>query len=200
MKSKLILLSHPQPVMGEVDTMEELFAMGLPLFHLRKEGFTEQLYTNFLNRIHKPYRDKIILHEYPALAEKYGLYGAHQKSTFTGNPLENCSLQQSKSIHSFAEVEQNKAYDTLYLSPVYDSVSKKNHPSQFSEEELTTYFKQEIERPKIYALGGVTPQNCKATINMGFDGVVMLGSIWNNIFVTKLKQQMQIALEELEVV
>lgn len=36
------------------------------------------------------------------------------------------------------------------------------------------------EKTKVIALGGVTPENYKTALEMGFDGVAMMGSVWQS--------------------
>lgn len=40
--------------------------------------------------------------------------------------------------------------------------------------------RQSIKKTKLIALGGITPENYKTALEMGFDGVALMGSIWQS--------------------
>jgi thiamine-phosphate pyrophosphorylase len=63
------------------------------------------------------------------------------------------------------------------LSPIYQSISKPDYKSDLDVPKAVaerTNFKT-----KLVALGGIATQNIDRTYKSGFDGVALLGSIWN---------------------
>lgn len=79
----------------------------------------------------------------------------------------------SCSCHSIDEARRCDGYDYVFLSPVFDSISKPGYravkfdPAQVKALEVTTI-----------ALGGVTPERFDAVSANGFDGAAMLGYLW----------------------
>jgi thiamine-phosphate pyrophosphorylase len=69
-------------------------------------------------------------------------------------------------------------YDYIFLSPVFDSISKNYHKSSFENGEIENVLKS--RKQNIYALGGITPENAEKAFRMGFDGVGVLGYIWES--------------------
>ena len=69
-----------------------------------------------------------------------------------------------------------KVYDYIFLSPVFDSISKNSHKSSFKKGDITQVLKS--SKLKIYALGGINPETAEKAFRMGFDGIAVLGYIW----------------------
>ena len=57
----------------------------------------------------------------------------------------------SRSCHSLEEVAESRELDYVFLSPVFDSISKQGYASHFSEEQLRGHVDA-----RVMALGGVT--------------------------------------------
>ena len=83
------------------------------------------------------------------------------------------------SAHSISEVK-DLVFDTdyVFLSPIFDSISKENYQSNFDLIELKEDLKNVND--KIIALGGVTLSNVVDLKTAGFDGYAQLGDFWNN--------------------
>ena len=75
----------------------------------------------------------------------------------------------------------------MFLSPIFDSISKDDYPAAFNEEELRSAAKQNIIDKKVIALGGVTYENIHLLKQYNFGGAVILGDLWNrfNIHTTQ---------------
>ena len=83
----------------------------------------------------------------------------------------------TRSYHSMSDFAKNlKVYDYIFLSPVFDSISKSSHKSSFKNGDITQVLKS--SKHKIYALGGINPETAEKAFRMGFDGVAVLGYIW----------------------
>ena len=66
----------------------------------------------------------------------------------------------SCSCHSVEEVKNRKHfYDYVFMSPVYDSISKVNYYSTYTAEELREAQKAKIIDSKVMALGGINEDN-----------------------------------------
>ena len=83
------------------------------------------------------------------------------------------------SCHSFEEVVKYKdAYDYLFLSPIFDSISKQGYRSKFSHNELLNASNLGIIDSKVIALGGVTPDKMDYLKSLHFGGIAMMGAVW----------------------
>ncbi|MBI35472.1 MAG: hypothetical protein CMP67_08940 [Flavobacteriales bacterium] len=187
---KTIVLSPQKSIENETDIVVRLFELGLTSFHLRKPHYTKQKMRSYLEKIPSVYHNRIIIHSHHRLAKKYNLKGIHlssknRKSSFK-NWLNIKSLKRKKpflrvstSFTSISELNTyNDLYDYVFLSPIFDSTSKKNYQSGFKEYSLTSATQR--SNYNVVALGGVDFENIKKAFNMGFWGCAFLNTIWSS--------------------
>ena len=67
----------------------------------------------------------------------------------------------------------------MFLSPIFDSISKSNYTSAFDMEVLKQASAHGIIDKRVMALGGITTENMAVAKDFGFGGVVVLGDLWN---------------------
>ena len=87
----------------------------------------------------------------------------------------------SRSIHSLDDLNEDlSCWDYVFLSPVFQSISKQNYGPQWENTQLTAALRycKEAYQTKVYALGGVDESRAADVCDMGFDGVALLGAIW----------------------
>lgn len=180
-----IILSNPVSLSNEIQIIHQLLDDGLELLHIRKPDYSEADYRSFLTCIHSYYRNKLVLHQFHSLAKEFGINRLHfttQKRKETTDWNQYSEFLLSTSIHSIEEFNDlPNCFEYAFLSPVFPSISKVGYVSEknlFAEVKKRTNF-----HTKLIALGGITAENGKWTMENGFDGVAMLGAIWesNNI-------------------
>jgi len=167
---------------GEDRLLEALFEQGLEYLHLRKPGSSMPQIVGLLQRIPEIYHKRIILHDNYKLVHEFGLGGIHVTGNTIAEELEAIPLHlhRSKSCHSFDEVLQcGSEYSYVFLSPIYDSISKKGYSSGFDKGELQKFFTKNSQITNCMALGGVRKDNVKELKFLGFNGGALLGSIWH---------------------
>lgn len=170
--------------MGEYETMDWLFAQGVDRYHVRRPEATFEQVKNCLNRVRKEYRSKTSIHSRHELKSTYAPCGIHHTSNSEFDS--NFQGTQSKSFHSIEEIKNNKhAYDFGFLSPVFPSISKVGYKADFDEKELQK-LNEETPFP-LYALGGISHETAKKAKELGFAGVVLFGTIWEEIRITKIE-------------
>ena len=176
---KLILMTTPYFFVEEHQILTALFEEGLEILHLRKPD-TEPVYSErLLMLIPEQYRKRIVVHDHFYLKSEYGLKGVHLNSRNSQLPPKYKG-SISCSCHTIEEVMQHKkACDYVFLSPIFDSISKDDYPAHFSQSELKEYARRKIIDRKVMALGGVGYENIKQLKDIGFGGAVLLGDIWN---------------------
>ena len=176
----IIVITKPDLFEGETDICNKLFADGLKRLHLRKPDATREQLAEWIERIEPPFRCRIVLHDHHALALKYGLGGIHINKR-NPRPTSSDGLSLSRSCHSIEEVEvcQND-FDYVFLSPIFDSISKQGYKAAFTKEELEKA--RSILSKNVYALGGITFENLPEVERLGFRGAAMLGGYWSHFF------------------
>ena len=175
---KLILITPPTCFVEEDKIITALFEEGLDILHLRKPDTAPMYAERLLTLIPEQYHKRIVVHENFYLKEEYKLKGIHLNSRNPNVP-DNYKGHISKSCHSFEEVkESKKKCDYVFLSPVFDSITKKDYHSNYTPEEIKKAHKQGIIDKKVYALGGIDVHNIKEVKKYGFGGAAIMGAIW----------------------
>lgn len=188
---KLIVISAEESFREEITILEALFHEGLEYFHLRKPSENSDGYRNFLEGVNPDFHSKIVLHDHYELTREFDLRGIHKNARNATN-WRNYAKQvdhRSVSCHSPEELKQLEApMSYAFLSPVFDSISKSGYESKFTSEILLKPFETDIP---VIALGGVAPSKVALCEEYGFDGVAVLGTIWNNNIPLSAFQEMQ---------
>ena len=178
---KLIVLSPPQWMEGEIHLAEKLIHEGIDGFHVRKPGWDRAQMAHYIGSFPATLRQKIILHDHYALADKYGLLGIHISQKHRGKGFEKIHphRQVSVSTHSLKELEQlEHRYAYAFLSPIFDSISKQGYRSGFDLHELKTFFRRHTSPVPVVALGGISRKNLPLLKHIGFTGIALLGALW----------------------
>ena len=165
----------------EIETYVLLFEAGLDYLHIRKPQATKMEIEQLIERIPLEWRQRVILHDHIDLVAHYGLQGWHLNQRNAAYLSVN-GRPHSASCHTLEELEsrQKGEYNYCFLSPIFDSVSKKNYPAAFTPEMVRWAFGQGIINQKTIALGGVTLSNLRLCQDYGFGGIALLGYIWGN--------------------
>ena len=176
---KLIVVTAPTFFVEEDKIITALFEEGLDILHLRKPETPAMYSERLLTLIPEKYHQRTITHEHFLLKEEFNLMGIHLTAR---NPKEphDYSGHISCTCHSLDEVRNKKHfYDYLFLSPIYNCITKAGVTSGFTAEELRQAGKSKIIDSKVMALGGITPDNILEIKDYGFGGAVVMGDLWN---------------------
>lgn len=178
----MIVISNPTAIVNEIAHIHALFDAGMVLFHVRKPNFNRMEMRDFIANIQPQYHTHLVLHQHHDLAEDFGIQKLHyptkerQKETFK-EPESATYL--STSTHSLTEFNQLATmFDAAFLSPIFPSISKKNHTTTIPISEIDK--NRTNKHTKLIALGGITPENLDKIICSEFDDFALLGSIWQH--------------------
>ena len=168
----IILLTKPEFFSGEAEIINALFRTGLPILHMRKPHAAAGQVDALIAQIAPPFRDRIVMHN-------HDLHSCHT--------LEEVRKKKERIFRN------NSQYSYLFLSPIFDSISKQGYRAAFTEEELRRAHSHGIIDHTVIALGGITPTNARKAIALGFGGVAVLGDIWQSADpVSRFKEYKQI--------
>ena len=200
-----VLMTYPQALPHETRLISNLMEEDWDFLHVRKPDYDKDEMINFLEMIPQ-YHHKVVLHSHFELIKEFDLAGIN----ITGKALSNLSFEEeltsacdirelsvrngeiycfgvkpdlvSYSAHGFSEV-QNLPFETSYvfLSPIFDSISKSNYRSKFEDHSILSDFLKTTNK-RIIALGGIDYDRVEICRSLGFDGYAMLGSIWTTYF------------------
>lgn len=180
----LIVISSPTPITKEASLINQLFDEGLTVFHLRKPESSSQELVLLLQEINPIHYSKIALHSHHYLAKSFGINRLHFNEVSRKQLIEDAletynadGVILSTSIHTTDDYNQlSDKFDYAFLSPVFDSISKPNYQAHvFNLNEI-----HKKTNTKLIALGGINEATCAKAFEMGFDGIALLGAIWNS--------------------
>lgn len=173
---RLIGFTPENNAINEIERIIELLKGNIDYFHIRKPKFNEEETRNYILNFPIELRQRLTIHYFPKLALEYNLGGIHLNSRNPELKNEYLGKRISYSCHSLEEVREKKVFcDYVFLSPIYNSISKEGYNSGFDLIELQN--SKEIDE-KVFALGGIREENFKELKEIGFGGAGLLGSIW----------------------
>lgn len=174
---KWIAITSPSFYEGEVAFLHDLFAAGVDLVHLRKPEATPEQCMTLLDALTDDERRRVVVHRFFELAPRYGLHGIHLNS-YNSTPLPGYGGSISRSCHTLEEVVRYKPECRyVFLSPIFDSISKHGYHATFTEEALLKAAADGTIDPQVYALGGVVPESLPTLSRLHFGGAAMLGHV-----------------------
>jgi thiamine-phosphate pyrophosphorylase len=184
---RLIVITAEDFFDKEPEAVNMLFGSGMEALHVRKPHASYAETRRFIERIDGVYHSRIVLHDHYGLTGSFALKGIHVNSRNNPGNLDFYSergLSISCSCHSFGEVAASCAgrspaiFDYMFLSPVFDSVSKAGYKHGFTPEQLSDARDGGVINNRVIALGGITAERIPLVCRYGFGGVAVLGSLW----------------------
>lgn len=182
---KIIIITLPDFFHGETDLVNSLFKAGMERLHLRKPKADKNMQEEWLQQIEPSFRQRIVVHDFHELAREYALGGIHLNGRNPNPPSwvdeekSKRSFTISRSCHSISELSQHMSdVDYMFLSPIFNSISKEGYGAAFSREELSEAKKYDLLNAKVYALGGVSLDKFPELESFGFSGATILGDLW----------------------
>lgn len=175
---KLIVITTPDFFEGEVEAISSLFNAGLKLLHLRKPEASSKELEHLLRQLPSKYLNRIVTHDHFELVSLWGLKGIHLNGRNRQAP-HGYTGHVSCSCHSLEEIVQRKSVcDYVFLSPIYDSISKQGYASTYTHASLLKAKQSGIIDSKVMALGGMSLEHLPEVKTLGFGGAVVLGDVW----------------------
>lgn len=184
---KIIAITTPKITNEDAPIIKYLFDRGIDIIHLRKPDSNVNECRRLLSKLTSQQRANIVIHDYPQLYFEFDLKGIHLNKNIT-SPPNGFSGFKTRSCHSFEEIVKYKNdFDYLFLSPIFDSISKVGYKSAFSHEELKKASDKKIIDDRVIALGGITFDKIPYLKKLNFGGVAMIGAIYHMNFKTQNK-------------
>ena len=99
-------------------------------------------------------------------------------------------LFHSKSCHSVGELSTSCEYEYVFLSPVFDSISKNGYKSNFELEEISQIFRTR-SYSNVIALGGIKAEYLPLLAETGFAGAAFLGYLFCDVDKNELNKKLE---------
>ena len=179
----ILLISPEQTSDSEIETLHTLFEAGLDCFHLRKPDTSLDTHKAYLKAIDPAYHDRIVTHNFhKGLVEHYKIKGFHLEEArwrALGDRLEayvngyrTSGFTVSSSYHEPEDLAaQAVDFDYTLLSPVFSAISKSDMPGRGFDVRHIPKF--------VVGMGGIQTSTISAALELGFQGVGVLGGVWN---------------------
>lgn len=174
------IITSPERIHGEEKIIAALLQAGAARIVLRKPYWETREYNMLLEEIDPAFFPAVIVHDNFQVCNKYPVGGIHLsgkvRGSMTTNELQLCLQRYTHSstgIHDTADIgAMPPQFNTLLLSPVFNSISKPGYTGRFAQPLPDKQGRQ------IFAMGGVNAANIGRVKQWHFDGVAVLGAIW----------------------
>ena len=185
----IIIITPENEVRKEMQHVNDLFKNGLQRLHLRKPGYSAEKVRRYIQDIDPKYHSRIVLAGNFELYKEFGLGGIHlstdarRSETIRKKVAYIPPALVSTSYHAWQKIVDNDfQYGSVFISPVFDSISKKDYKASIDPYGAAKTKQKLAERnkycPAIIGLGGVGIKEIEALYECGFDGAGLLGTIW----------------------
>lgn len=178
---ELIVITPPDYFEGEADLINQFFATGLRLLHIRKPVDDVLKFRELMKEIDQEYYPLISIHQHHELAEEFALRRLHfkeaersQLSVAHLKSLRSDGFHLSSSVHDLEELAQLQEFDYVFFGPVFDSISKAGYKGVLADDIVLPSFST-----KVFAIGGVQANRLQQLKNMNFNGAAVLGTLWH---------------------
>lgn len=168
---------------NEATIIQQLFAEGLEVFHLRKPEADEQAVRQLIEAIPAEYHNRIALHGFFHLMKYYNIHRWHFREEHRQETakeemvrLKDKGYVLSTSVHDLPTLQRlTSLFSYAFFSPVFDSISKQQYKGVAGAD----FYLKSAQKPiPVIALGGVDTGNIQSAMAMNFDGAALLGAIW----------------------
>ncbi|WP_034058828.1 beta/alpha barrel domain-containing protein [Lacinutrix jangbogonensis] len=194
----IVVIAPENDVPNEIEILNQLFQEGLENYHFRKPHKDYAAHCDYLNKIDKKYHNRIVVHYHHELINTFNLKGIHfqeqERIEHIDNPgryFKNLSLfgkTISSSFHEPKDLENCYfEFDYHLLSPVLSSLSKEGYNGRGFDVNAIDKI--------IIGMGGVTADNLSVFDTLGYNGVGVLGGIWNSTTPLAIFKKMKLHLK-----
>lgn len=182
MSFKLIAITREVVEIDESCRICNLIDAGFDYVHIRKPALQKNEMQQFIESIPTRYYNRLKLHDHFDLADKYDLAGIHLNSRNRTAPT-GFQKHVSKSCHAIEELRDIDRFEYVFLSPIFDSISKQGYKARFSKNELEN--SSNLISEKVMALGGVADKHIPYLQKIGFGGCALLGYLpWTDDYLS----------------
>lgn len=198
---KLVVITPEAIDPREPAVLTALFAAGLERCHVRKPSATHDALAAWLHAVPAEFHPRLVLHQHHNLVAELALGGRHWRDDGRAPVLPPAGPGlTSRSCHDLATLRAALgSYDAVFFGPVFPSLSKPGHgpcesiaPSDLAA--LLAARSATERRTAVIALGGVTAERIALCRALGFDGIAVLGAIWQSADPARAFARLQLSL------
>lgn len=190
----LVVISPEADRADEHAVLAAMFRAGLGRYHVRKPHTSADQLARWIEGVPACWRPRLVLHQHHQLVATHGLGGWHWRddraagatvdaSAESGTPSTPAMIR-SRSCHEVTTLRASLAqFDSVFFGPVFPSLSKPGYgPTNAGTGEMLRAALAARtageRRTVVFAIGGITVETAPRARELGFDGVAVLGAIW----------------------
>lgn len=188
---KKIIYTPEIAVPGEIEKIVSLLESGADYLYLRKPQTGIEYWMTYIEQFPFGYEARMITSSYRLLHDlKLGGFHfqrevlKHLSETDLNENLKMLQLSGKISSVTAHDMESLKRYDgrtdIILIAPLFDSISKKGHHSQWDLNTLRAYIENRSGSGSLLiGQGGVDGKKISILKEAGMDGYALLGYLWN---------------------
>lgn len=169
--SGLIVITPEHNLNGEIEVLKKICQEGVYRVHIRKPRLSKSQLRGYLKELCQRVDPSLLTIHYDRdLACEFALGGLHGAEELS---QEGDSFIRSCSCHTIEELKCAEEMDYMFLSPIFNSISKHGYEAAFDMERLII-----PSNRRVVALGGVDASNIESIADREFFSAALLGAIW----------------------
>ena len=176
---KLAIMTKSTFFVEEDKILATLFEAGLDNLHLYKPGSSPIYSERLLSLLPDSSYDKITVHGHFYLKDEYRLAGIPIDDDTQTPPIGyrgKCG-RTCRDLSKLKEIKKESNY--VFLGNIFNSLTDKTAPSNFTMNELEDAADKGLIDKKVFALGGMSADNIRVARELGFGGVVICSDLWS---------------------
>lgn len=192
--ARIAVMSPMNDRNGEHRILFKLFENGLSAYHLRRPHWSASRCCSWIESVPAKWRSRIVIHQYPHLVRKYNLGGFHQLADGALPGVSGISGKISAQCEDFSDIQKiGKHCRRVMLGPVfppekYDVTVPRRTLGEYAA--IAAYWRKQGGTAEVFAFGGVSAENIRLCREAGFDGVVVVGAVWDTSDPVKAYKQL----------
>jgi len=182
------ILEIQQESTFDLEVLNNLFAADLNLVYLRTTPVNDFNWERIIAKINPAFKKRIVI---PTSASKFvqesELIWHWKEAERKGHQPDMLPSDKiySTSVHHLPDIIDLPAcFRYVFYSPVFPSISKPGYNPQIDlvtlQQNLKALREKKAALPQIIALGGIQAVNVKKVKDAGFDGVALMGALWQS--------------------
>jgi thiamine-phosphate pyrophosphorylase len=199
---QLVVISPEGDDPRERAVLGELFAAGLDRYHVRKPRASAAELEAWIQCVPRRWRSRLVLHQHHELVRAFELGGCHWRDEPNLPPPPIDAGVTSRSCHDWSLLRAALGvYDSVFFGPVFASLSKPGYGPTHAQigEALGAILHSRTateRRTTVLAIGGITVETVSRAVALGFDGVAVLGAVWQAADPVGAFRELQCALSD----
>ena len=194
----LIVISDHQLYLREAQEINRLFESGMERYHIRHHNISEEDLAGLIDAIEPQYLNRVSANHNHDLCREHGIKRIHfteeDRLAWEKTDWKNREHDEvyTTSVHSIEDYNKlPDFFEYAFISPIFDSISKPGIKAVRYD-----FSKRDQAKPiKLIGLGGIHSANVHEAMDLGLDGLALLGSVWESEEPVKAFQKIHQAMQ-----